>query len=623
MHEYTTRLAMNAPAVYDEYSKPVQSDPPFGRKKDSLAQSMMVMAGAPAEGAPLDIIRNTRAILARVREARAADAKVLLLPELCVSGQAGDLLRHARVLAACREAADTIAKESQGMLVVFGLPYFEDAYVYNTLLAALDGRIVQSVNKRVLHRADHLVFKAGHGADALVDLTPIGIDQKALICFFDDLSDTSAQEASLILAAAARPARAGELASWPASLSQSFADLPVFAFANAGANESTTDAVYPGDAVILQAGQVQAHAPAFSQQMAKAQVTLDLPGNAQTRKPFHTGFVPHPQMPYAPLNAAMRAAWCREALEIAAQALATRMRRIGIRTVTLGISGGLDSTMALMTTLRAFEIEGLDKAGIYALSLPGLGTSKRTKGNAWRLMEAAGLTPREIDLQAALAQHFQDISQPADCFDAAFENAQARERTQVLMDKANQVGGMMVGSGDLSELALGFTTFGGDHISMYGVNAGLYKTAIQLIISQCVKDTRNQGLARVLLDILDTPISPELLSAADGRITQRTEEILGPYLLTDFFLHHFLNEQMAPLAIYERAANVFLGQFPPEEIKTRLRDFFRRFFTSQFKRNCLPDGPAPLGVSLSPRGGFALPSDAAAALYLDEFDKLN
>jgi NAD+ synthase (glutamine-hydrolysing) len=587
-----------------------------------LAQTIKVMAGAPADGAPLDITRNTRAILARVAQARAAGAQVLLLPPLCLCGHAGDLLTHARVLRACREAAGAITKESQGMLVVFGLPLAKDGQVYNALAIALNGRIARFVYKRTLNRADLPHFQAGDEPGALVDLSPIGLDHQALICFVEDMKDAEFSGASLVLAAAARPARAGELAGLPDALSRAFSDMPAVVYANAGANESTTDAVYPGDAVIVQKGQALSYAPAFERQMASAVVALEKPGKMNGKPLIAPSFKPHPQMPYAPKDAAARAVWCDEALEIAARALATRMQRIGIKAVTLGISGGLDSTMALLICLRAFEILGIDKAGIYGISLPALGTSNRTKDNAWRLMEAAGLTPREIPLHEALVQHFKDIEQPADRFDAAFENAQARERTQVLMDKANQVGGMMVGSGDLSELALGFTTFGGDHMSMYGVNGGLYKTAIRLIIRQYAQATENPALRQVLLDILDTPISPELLSGTSGQITQKTEDILGPYLLTDFFLHHFLAQRLSPADIYARAVTAFDGQFAPADIKTRLRDFFRRFFANQFKRNCLPDGPAPLGVSLSPRDGFNMPSDAAAALYLDDIDHL-
>ncbi len=587
-----------------------------------MAQTMKVMAGAPRDGAPLDIARNTQAILARVVQAKAAGAQALLLPQLCLCGHAGDLLTQGRVLRACREAAGVIAKESRGMLVIFGLPLFEDGQVFSALAVALDGRIVRFVCKRNLSRADLPLFTAGREPGALVDLSPLGLNHHAFICFAEDIKGADISGASLVLTAAAQPARAGALARMPETLSHAFRDAPAFVYTNAGTNESTTDAVYPGDAVIAQKGQVLSYAPAFGRQMACAQVTLEQPAKLPGQPIFAAGFKPHPQMPYAPDDADARFFWCHEALEISAQALAARMHRIGIQAVTLGISGGLDSTMALLICLRAFELLNIDKAGIYGISLPALGTSDRTKDNAWRLMTAAGLTPREIPLHEALAQHFLDIEQPAKRYDAAFENAQARERTQVLMDKANQVGGMMVGSGDLSELALGFTTFGGDHMSMYGVNAGLYKTAIRLMIRQYAQETKNPALHQVLLDILNTPISPELLSDTRGQITQKTEDILGPYLLTDFFLHHFLAGRLGPADIYTRAVTAFKGQFAPEEIRTRLRDFFRRFFSNQFKRNCLPDGPAPLGVSLSPRDGFIMPSDAAATLYLDDIDRL-
>ncbi len=233
-----------------------------------------------------------------------------------------------------------------------------------------------------------------------------------------------------------------------------------------------------------------------------------------------------------------------------------------------------------------------------------------------RLMAALGLPPREINLCASVRLHFRDIGQDERVYDAAYENAQARERTQVLMDLANRLGGLMVGSGDLSELALGFTTFGGDHMSMYGVNAGLYKTAIRLILRRYAQDTDDPLLRAVLRDILNTPVSPELVPAREGRITQRTEDILGPYELNDFFLHALLGLNRSPGQILEEALAAFAGGYSKEDLLGRLRAFYRRFFRNQFKRNCLPDGPSVLGVSLSPRGGFALPSDFAAGLWL-------
>lgn len=608
-----------------------------------MANTLRVMACAPLFGAPGDIENNTKAIFSRIEEARAQDVDLLVLPELCLTGSGlGSLFSHSLMASACMEAAREIASVCGSMRCVFGLPVWDgpSGLPYNALALVEDGQITAFVFKENLKPDQVSHFRPGAMGKMVVDgrTVPCAGDGRlsfgkrnryqALVRFYDDLIPQRVLfkhcPPSLLVLPDLMPAEACLMSLWPVSLKSRPFGGCALVYANAGVNESTTDLVYPGNALICQEGRALDTALPFARDAALAEVDLEL---IKQNRPFDQGFgvrVPWDlQMPYAPKEGALRALWCRDSLEIAAQGLATRMGRIGIWAVTIGVSGGLDSAMALLVTRRAFEILNLPTSSLYAYSLPGLASSRQTKNNARRLMEAMGLPYREIDLKDSIRQHFRDIEQDENLHDAAYENAQARERTQVLMDKANQVGGLMVGSGDLSELALGFTTFGGDHMSMYGVNAGLYKSAIRMIVRQASHDTKSPALRQVLKDILATPISPELVPGKEGQIAQKTEELLGPYVLNDFFLHVFLTQGASPQLLLIAARNAFKDDYTDAELLDRMRQFFTRFFANQFKRNCLPDGPSVLGVSLSPRGsGFTLASDASASAWLNAIDQL-
>jgi NAD+ synthase (glutamine-hydrolysing) len=383
-----------------------------------------------------------------------------------------------------------------------------------------------------------------------------------------------------------------------------------------GYNESSTDWVTDGLALIASPDGRLARGRPFAFEAALC------PEGLRPRVFSELDERPDPIHPYAPPAGPQRAAWCREAVEICAHALRLRMERAGAATALIGLSGGLDSAMALVTACRAFDMMGRDKSrGILAYALPGFGSGERTRGNARRLSEALGVPLEEIDIRAAVSRHLEDISHDGRN-DAAYENAQARERTQILMDLANMHGGLMLGPGDLSELALGFTTYGGDHLSMYCLNSGLYKSAIRLILKQLAEDSKGLPLEVALLSILDTPVSPELLPAEQGEISQKTEDIVGPYELNDFYLHHFLQGRSSPETLFSLAISAFGEKYGGKELLARMESLFRRFFAAQFKRSCLPDGPMVLGVSLSPRGGWQMPSDASAALWLKEVDRL-
>jgi len=325
--------------------------------------------------------------------------------------------------------------------------------------------------------------------------------------------------------------------------------------------------------------------------------------------------------PFIPKDSAELAARCESILQMQAAGLAGRLSHIGCKTAVIGLSGGLDSTLALLVTARAFDLLGYPRDGIRTVSMPCFGTTKRTKSNAQYLAEELQVDFREIPIAAAVEQHFKDIGHDPSVLDVTFENAQARERTQVLMDFANRFNGIVIGTGDLSELALGWATYNGDHMSMYGVNGSIPKTLVRHLVRH-IAMTGSDALRRVLLDILDTPVSPELLPPKDGEIAQKTEDLVGPYELHDYFLYYMMRFGFTPGKIYAMAERSFAGVYDADTIKKWLRTFYRRFFTQQFKRSCLPDGPKVGSVTLSPRGDFHMPSDASFRIWMEEIEKL-
>ena len=304
-----------------------------------------------------------------------------------------------------------------------------------------------------------------------------------------------------------------------------------------------------------------------------------------------------------------------------AEGLKTRLRHTGGKSAVIGLSGGLDSTLALLVVVRAFDSLHIPRDGITAVSMPGFGTTSRTKNNASGLAESLGVAFREISIAAAVEQHFKDIGHDPKVHDVTYENSQARERTQVLMDIANQTGGIVIGTGDLSELALGWATYNGDHMSMYGVNASIPKTLVRHLVRHAAEYSE-PTVRELLLDILDTPVSPELLPPVNGEISQKTEDLVGPYELHDFFLFYMLRFGFRPTKIYRMACMAFAGSYDEQTIKKWMLIFYRRFFAQQFKRSCLPDGPKVGTVTLSPRGDFRMPSDASSRLWLDEIETL-
>ena len=351
-------------------------------------------------------------------------------------------------------------------------------------------------------------------------------------------------------------------------------------------------------------------------------IPIALTAKAVVAEPLGT-LRPNPALPFVPSDPRVRAETCREIFAIQSTGLAKRLRHTGSKNIVIGISGGLDSTLAVLVAVRAFDLLGLDRKGILAPTLPGLGTTKRTRGNAEKLVEALGATLRVIPIHAAIKQHFADIGHDENVHDVTFENAQARERTQILMDLANEVRGFVVGTGDLSESALGWCTFNGDHMSMYHVNAGIPKTLVRYIIDWCADAEFTGGTARVLHDIAATPISPELLpTGVGGKLQQHTEDVIGPYELHDYFLYHIVRHGSRPAKVLHMAGLAFGQRYPRAVVLRWLELFVRRFFSQQFKRSAMPDGPKVGSVALSPRGDWRMPSDAGPAAWLAELENV-
>ena len=326
--------------------------------------------------------------------------------------------------------------------------------------------------------------------------------------------------------------------------------------------------------------------------------------------------------PFVPSVMAERNLRCEEILTIQAMGLKKRLAHAHAKSAVVGISGGLDSTLALLVSAKAFDALGMDRSGITAVTMPCFGTTDRTYQNACKMSLKLGATLREIPVGAAVEQHFKDIGHDPEVHDVTYENGQARERTQILMDIANQSGGIVIGTGDLSELALGWATYNGDHMSMYAVNSSVPKTLVRHLVRYYADTCEDQKLAEILLDILDTPVSPELLPPKDGVISQKTEDLVGPYELHDFFLYYMLRWTFPPKKIFRLAQNAFAGEYDDETILKWLKTFYRRFFMQQFKRSCLPDGPKVGSVAVSPRGDLRMPSDACATLWMKELDQI-
>jgi len=413
-----------------------------------------------------------------------------------------------------------------------------------------------------------------------------------------------------------------------------------YAYADAGIGESTTDMTFAGHNIIAENGSVLAESRLFENGFTIADVDVQKLAFERQRMTTFNHYVPEmintfctdidetkldrtfPQTPFVPYSKSDLDSRCEEILNIQSVGLMTRIKHIGCKNVVLGLSGGLDSTLALIVCVHAFDRIGLDRKGIHTVTMPCFGTTDRTYNNACRLAESYGVSLEEINIRDSVNQHFSDISHNPDIHDVTYENSQARERTQILMDKANQYGGIVIGTGDLSELALGWATYNGDHMSMYAVNASVPKTLVRWLVSY-EADISEAPLKSVLLDILDTPVSPELLPPdKSGKISQKTEDVVGPYELHDFFLYYMMRFGFSPSKIFRIACLSFGDKYTPQIIMKWEKKFYWRFFSQQFKRSCLPDGPKVGSVTLSPRGDWRMPSDASVNIWIKALEEI-
>ena len=636
-----------------------------------------VAAGTPSIRVA-DCRYNAEQIFTMMREAENQGVKILALPELCMTGYTcGDLFLHDTLLNGAEEGLRTILEATRNLevLTALGMPVRAGGKLFNCAVVNQKGEVLAVVPKREI--PNHGEFSESRwfassselddniwndvklpnssGGFAEVSLSGVILDCPDVpglcigveIC--EDLWGTDPRSrqmaedgATLILNLAASNEVVGKAAYRRQLVVNQSAQLVCgYVFASAGEGESTTDLVFGGHNIIAENGVLLAQRR-FATGLTISEIdvqrlvyerrrTTGFP--AAQRTPYEAvHFTPvttklHRYIsptPFVPENAADRAARCEEILTIAALGLKHRLEHTGAKTAVIGLSGGLDSTLALLTTALAMGMLHRSPADIVAVTMPCFGTTDRTKNNAVVLAERMGATLRTIPIGETVKSHLKDIGHDFDDHSVTFENAQARERTQVLMDVANQCGGIVIGTGDMSELALGWATYNGDHMSMYGVNAGIPKTLVRHLVEHVAKDSieKDAELTNVLEDILDTPVSPELLPAVQGNISQITEDLVGPYELHDFFLYHMLRWGSGPKKIL-RLAELALGhRYEREIILKWLKIFCHRFFGQQFKRSCLPDGPKIGSVGLSPRGDWKMPSDAVSRLWLEELENL-
>ncbi len=623
-----------------------------------MKDGFIKVAAATPEVRVADVEFNTDTAIEYIKTAERHGAKLIVLPELGLTAYTcGDLFLQMDLIRRAEQGLLSIAAETAeyDILAVVGLPVSKNGKLYNCSAFLKDGEILGFVPKTYIPNYGEF-YERRHfntlGCNTTVFFggkdIPIGnklifaarnmpeFSVAAEIC--EDVwaavppsCSHTENGAAIIVNQSASDEVIGK-SSWRRTLIevQSSKAACAYIYSDAGEGESTTDMVFSGHNMIFELGTALAESKIFSEGIIYADV--DVEKIMQERKRVTTfsgkcdgeyriiGFDTEisktelernfEMRPFVPSDEGGLTKRCEEIFAIQYHGLKKRLKHIGIKTVTIGISGGLDSTLALLVTARAFDDLGLDKIGIVAVTMPCFGTTDRTYNNAVSMIKSIGATLREINIKESVTLHLSDIGADINCHDVTYENAQARERTQILMDIANKTGGIVIGTGDLSELALGFATYNGDHMSMYGVNASIPKTLVRYLVKY-VADTSESTLKATLYDVLDTPVSPELLPPEeDGTIAQQTEEIVGPYELHDFFLYNMIRWGFSRNKIFRMAQHAFDGVYDSDTIDKWLCTFMRRFYNSQFKRSCLPDGVKVGSVTLSPRGDWRMPSDA-------------
>lgn len=629
-----------------------------------MKHGFIKVAAATPDIKVADVEYNTREICRLIDETAAQKSKVTVFPELCVTGYTcGDLFAQDLLVKAAKQAIRVIAEHTRGKdgLYFVGAPLSVDGALYNVAAAVSGGKVLGFTTKTFLPNYGEF-YEMRHFRPGPREAEEILFDGEK-VPFGPQILYVSDEIEELIVSAeicedvwspippSIRAAREGATVIVNCSASdetigktdyrnrliagQSARLICGYLYANAGEGESTTDLVFGGHNIIAENGSVLESSKCFQNGVIYSELDLNrivserrknttfqaTAEKSLVRVPFHVMAEDTvltrkiSQMPFVPEEKEVREKCCEEILTIQSMGLKKRLDHTGTKYAVVGISGGLDSTLALLVTAKAFDALGLPRNGIEAVTMPCFGTTDRTYQNACKMSRKLGASLREIPIAASVEQHFRDIGHDMEDHSVTYENAQARERTQVLMDVANQNGGLVIGTGDMSELALGWATYNGDHMSMYGVNGSVPKTLVRHLVQYYADTCEDQELREVLYDVLDTPVSPELLPPKDGEIAQKTEDLVGPYELHDFFLYYFLRFGYEPDKIFRLAKYAFEGTYEEAVIEKWLSTFCRRFFTQQFKRSCLPDGPKVGTVALSPRGDWRMPSDASFALW--------
>ncbi|MCR5255436.1 MAG: NAD(+) synthase [Acetatifactor sp.] len=618
-----------------------------------------------------DPVYNTEKVIEDLNKAYENKSKIIVFPELVLTGYTcNDLFLQPLLLQKASEGLSKVVKATSGhdSLVFVGLPLEKDGRLYNVAAVISDGELLGFVTKRMLPTyaefyeerhftegpvsPEYVLFEDSEvpfGSNILFDCVNVpGLMVGAEIC--EDLWVADTPSTSHALAGASVIVNLS--ASNETVSKDEYRQLLVkatsarllcgYIYASAGDGESTQDLVFSGHNLIAENGRILAESKLFENDPIYSEIDVNRIRFERRRMSTFGGDVKDDYVimsfrlnteetmltrtfaktPFVPGSDVLRNKRCEEILAIQANGLKKRLEATGCKNAVIGISGGLDSTLALLVTAKAFDLCGLDRKGIVGVTMPCFGTTDRTHSNALNMTKALDATLIEVDIKEAVTIHFRDIGQDPENHDVTYENCQARERTQVLMDMANKTGGMVIGTGDMSELALGWATYNGDHMSMYGVNASVPKTLVRHLVKYYADTCGNAELTRVLLDVLDTPVSPELLPPKDGVISQKTEDLVGPYELHDFFLYHMLRCGYEPKKVFRIALSTFEDSYDRETILKWLKSFYRRFFAQQFKRSCIPDGPKVGSVALSPRGDLRMPSDASANIWLQELDNL-
>ena len=621
-----------------------------------------------------DCIFNTEQICSQIDKAYDAQVSVIVFPEMCITGYTcNDLFLQDTLLSDAQKSLATITEYTKGknMLTVVGLPFEYCNKLYNVAAVIKDGVILGLVPKKYIPNYNEFYERRQftEGFDKAVKVCVAGqqtymgsrilfrcSDFEKLVVGVEICEDLwtplppsvshAMNGATLIVNPSASNETVGK-EDYRRSLvtGQSARLVCAYAYASSGDGESTQDIVFGGHDIIAENGTLLAETSLFANNSVINDIDFDRINSERRRMSTFTSATDNDEYtvvdfslagteytslvrfidphPFVPENEATRNKRCEAILSIQAMGLKKRLAHIGCKNVVIGISGGLDSTLALLVAVRAYGLLGLDMSGIHAVTMPGFGTTDRTYDNAVKMIKSLGCTFHEISIRESVTRHFEDIGHDINVHDVTYENGQARERTQILMDIANKVNGIVIGTGDMSELALGWATYNGDHMSMYGVNASVPKTLVRHLVRYYAEVLADSTLAKVLYDVLDTPVSPELLPPDEnGQIEQKTEDLVGPYELHDFFMYYILRFGIHPAKLYRIACAAFRPDYSEETILKWLKTFYRRFFAQHFKRSCLPDGPKVGTVAVSPRGDLRMPSDACARIWLKELDEL-